>query len=208
VTQTHDGLHRRRVPAEHRVLGLDRRTLPPALFVVAVFLVLTVVAPRVETSIRWNDPVVAGDQLALTDSIAFTPAAGWEVESGFRVGKDDGKSGDATISEDGVTFQVSPGSFDGTPIELLDQVEKVTSRTADPSFRVDGDRNTLATTAGQTGVVQSYSSVRGDGLVAAFVIDGTGLKVTAYGPPTQMTTAAQTIRSMITSIKTVDGDNA
>ncbi|OZC45896.1 hypothetical protein CH267_28625 [Rhodococcus sp. 06-621-2] len=207
MTQTHPGLHRQRVPAEHRVLGLDRRTLAPALLVIAVFLVLTVAVPRVDAAIGWNDPVRAGQQLALTDTIAFTPRTGWEVETGFRVGEKDRRSGDATVSGDGVTFQVTADSFDGTPDDLVDQVEKVTSRTTDPSFRVDGDRATLTTAAGQTGVVQAYSSVRGDGLVAAFVVDGTGLKVTAYGPPTQMTAAATDIKDMISSIQTVDGSN-
>lgn len=208
VTLIHTAKHRERVPAEHRVLGLDRRTLPPALFVVAVFIVLTIVVPRVNASIGWNDPVLAGEQLALTDTIAFTPTAGWDVETGFRVGRDDPRSGDATISGEGVTFEVSSDSFDGTPEQLVDQVAKVTSRTSDPSFRADGNRSTLTTTTGQVGVVQPYSSLRGDGVIAAFVIDGTGVKVTSYGPPNQMSAAADNIRDMIASIKTVDGNNA
>ncbi|SNS95373.1 hypothetical protein [Rhodococcoides kyotonense] len=205
MTLTHSAQHRERVPAEHRVLGLDRRTLPPALFVIAVFFVFTVIVPRVDAAIRWDDPVIAGEQLALTDTIVVTPTSGWDVETGFRVGEDQ-KAGEATIAGDGVTFHVTPDSFDGTPTELLDQTEKVTSRTTDPTFRVDGDRTTLTTTSGETGVVQPYSSVRSDGIVAAFVIDGTGLKVTAYGGPTQMSAAADDIRDMILSIQTVDGN--
>lgn len=208
MTRIHAGTHRQRVPVEHRVLGLDRRTLPPAFFVIVVFLVLTVIVPRVNASIDWDDPVRAGEQLALTDTIVFTPAEGWDVESGFRVSTDNVKFGDATLAGDGVTFEVSTDSFTGTPDQLLDQVEKVTSRTTDPSFRVEGDRNTLTTTSGQTGVVQPYSSLNGDGLVAAFVLDGTGLKITAYGPPTQMTAAADSVKDMIASIQTVDGNNA
>ena len=40
------------------------------------------------------------------------------------------------------------------------------------------------------------------------VIDGTGLKVTAYGPPAQMTAAAEDVKDMIASIRTVDGSPA
>ncbi|OZC52426.1 hypothetical protein CH286_02190 [Rhodococcus sp. WWJCD1] len=208
VTQIHVAHQEHRVPAEHRLLGLDRRTFPPALFVVAVFVVLTIFVPRVNAAIGWDDPVVAGEQLAITDTIVFTPATGWDVEAGFRA-KDQGRrSGDATIAGKGVTFQVSPDTFDGTPGELLDQVEKVTSRTEDPTFRVDGDRTTLTTTAGETGVAQPYSSVTGDGVVAAFVISGTGVKITAYGPPAQMTAAVDDIQTMIASIRTVDGNNS
>ena len=195
-----------RVPVEHRLLGLDKRSFPPALFVVAVFLVATVLVPRVNDAIAWDDPVRAGEQLALTDTVAFTPATGWNVERGFRVGAGGSAvtSGEATVAGDGVTFDIVPDTFDGTPAELLDQIEKVTSPTGDPTFQVDGDPATITTPAGDVGVIQTYSSVNGDGLVAAFVIDDTGLEVTAYGPPTQMTAAADDIHDMIASIRAAD----
>ncbi|WP_156382977.1 MULTISPECIES: hypothetical protein [unclassified Rhodococcus (in: high G+C Gram-positive bacteria)] len=199
--------HRHRVPVEHRVLGLDRRTWPPALVVLAVFLVFTVVVPRIDAALDWDDPVLAGQQLALTDTLVFTPVAGYDVESGFRVG-DGGTFGDATLAGAGITFQVSTDSYDGTPDQLLEQVQKVTSRTDDPTFRVDGNRATLTTAAGETGVAQPYNSVRSDGVIAAFVLGGTGVDITAYGPPTQMTAALDDVRAMIASIRTVDGDDA
>jgi hypothetical protein len=197
---------RPRVPVEHRVLGLDRRSFPYAGFVLAVFLVATVVVPRVNDAIAWDDPVRAGEQLALTDTIAFTPVTGWNVERGFRVGKGGSAktSGPATVVGDGVTFDVVPDGFDGTPAELLGQIAKVTSATGDPTFRVDGDPATITTAAGDVGVIQTYSSVNGDGLVAAFVIDGTGLEITAYGPPTQLRAAAEYIDDMIASIRATD----
>lgn len=196
-----------RVPVEHRLLGLDKRSFPPALFVVAVFLVATVLVPRVNDAIAWDDPVRAGEQLALTDTIAFTPATGWNVERGFRVGEGGSAvtSGEATVAGDGVTFDIVPDTFDGTPAELLDQIEKVTSRTGDPTFQVDGDPATITTPAGDVGVIQTYSSVNGDGLVAAFVIGDTGLEITVYGPPAQMTAAADDIHDMIASIRSSDG---
>ena len=198
---------RGRVPVEHRLLGLDKRSFPAALFVIAVFLVATVLVPRVNDAIAWDDPVRAGEQLALTDTIAFTPATGWNVERGFRVGEGGSAvtSGEATVAGDGVTFDIVPDTFDGTPAELLDQIEKVTSRTGDPTFQVEGDPATITTPAGDVGVIQTYSSVNGDGLVAAFVIGDTGLEITAYGPPAQMTAAADDIHDMIASIRSSDG---
>jgi len=195
-----------RVPVEHRLLGLDKRSFPPALFVVAVFLVATVLVPRVNDAIAWDDPVRAGEQLALTDSVAFTPATGWNVERGFRVGAGGSAvtSGEATVAGAGVTFDIVPDTFDGTPAELLDQIEKVTSRTGDPTFQVEGDPATITTPAGDVGVIQTYSSVNADGLVAAFVIGDTGLEITAYGPPAQMTAAADDIHDMIASIRSSD----
>ncbi|AMY54926.1 hypothetical protein HQO44_20930 [Rhodococcus fascians] len=209
MTLTHPPKHGERVPAEHRMLGLDRRTLTPALFVIVVFVVLTIVVPRIDSALTWNDPTQAGERLALTDTIEFTPVAGWDVETGFRVDPAESvqKSGDVILAGDGITFEISPDSFEGTPTDLLDQTAKVTSRTGDPSFQVEGDRTTLTTVSGETGVLAPYSSIQGDGLAAAFVIDGTGLKITAYGPPTQMTAAAEDIREMITSIRDTDGNN-
>ncbi|MFC6008387.1 hypothetical protein [Angustibacter luteus] len=203
-------LGRERVPVEHRLLGLDKRSFPYALFVVAVFLVATVVIPRVNDAIDWDDPVRAGEQLALTDTIAFTPVTGWDVERGYRVGAGGStvQSGEATVVGDGVTFDVVPGTFDGTPAELLDQIAKVTSATGDPTFRVDGEPATITTTGGDVGVIQTYSSVNGDGLVAAFVLDGEGLQVTAYGPPTQMRAAAEDIQDMIASIRASGADGS
>jgi hypothetical protein len=200
---------RERVPVEHRVLGLDRRSFPYALTVLGVFLVATVVIPRIDDAIEWDDPVRAGEQLALTDAIAFTPTTGWEVETGFRVGEGGSaaESGAAVVVGEGVVLEITPDDFDGTPAELIGQVEKVTTSTTDPTFRADSPTDTVTTTAGDVGVIQTYSSVRGDGVVAAFVIDGTGLEVTAYGPPTQMRAAAGDITDMIASIR-AEGDGA
>jgi len=197
---------------EHRVLGLDRRSFPPAVFVIAFFLLATVVIPRINDAVEWDDPVGAGEELALTDTISFTPATGWNVESGFRVGEGGSNvsSGEATVAGEGVTFDIVPDDFDGTAKELLAQVEKVTSRTYDPTFKVASDPATTTTRSGEVGVIQTYNSVLGDGVIAAFVIDGTGLKITAYGPPAQMRVAAQEIDDMIASIRAddQDGDSA
>jgi hypothetical protein len=190
------------------VLGLDRRSFPYALAVLAVFLVSTVVLPRIDDAIDWDDPVRAGEQLALTDTIAFTPTAGWQVEEGFRVAPDGSaeESGAAEVVGDGVTLVVAPDDFDGTPAELIEQIDKVTSSTDDPTFRADGALDTVTTADGDVGVLQTYSSTRGDGVIAAFVIEGTGIEVTAYGPPTQMSAAAEDITAMITSIRAQGAD--
>ncbi len=199
-----------RVPVEHRFLGLDKRSFPYALFVIAVFLVATVAIPRLNDAIAWDDPVRAGDQLLVAEGIVFTPTTGWNVEQGARLGEGGavGKSGQATVASDGVSFDVVADSFDGTPAELLDQIEKVTSATGDESFTIDGEPGTITTPRGETGVIQTYSSVTGDGVIAAFVIDGTGVKVTAYGPPAQMTAAADDIDDMLASIRRSDADES
>jgi hypothetical protein len=198
-----------RVPVEHRVLGMDRRTFPYGLFVIAVFLIATVVVPRIDDAIAWDDPIQAGDQLAIAGDVTFTPTTGWNLEEGQRVGDVPARpAGSVELIHDAVTLSIVADAFDGTPSELVDQIAKVTSSTGDPSFRVSGDQSTITTNDGQVGVTQAYSSVRGDGVVAAFVIDGTGVEVTAYGPTAQMAVAAPDLHDMITSIGTSEADGS
>ncbi len=196
-------VRRERVPVEHRLFGIDKRTMPLGLVVLGVFVLATVVVPRVDRAVAWGDEVQAGEQLRVAAEVVFTPTAGWNVESGFRAdgGGSAVDSGPAIVVSDGVVFFVEASSFNGGASDLLEQVEKVTSSVDDPSFRVEGDPASVTTDDGVVGVVQSYSSVRGDGVVAAFVIDGTGVKVTAYGPPQQMTAAADDVHAMVTSIR-------
>ena len=191
-----------RVPVEHRLLGMDKRSFPYAFFVIGVFLVATVIIPLIDRAIPWDDPVVAGDRLALSKTIAFTPTTGWNVENGFRLTGDGPatQSGEATVVGEGVTFDIVPGAFDGNPAQLLNQVATVTSSTDDTTFRVDGAPGTFTTSSGDVGVIRPYSSVQGSGIVAAFVIDGTGLRITAAGRPEQLAAAAPAIDAMIASI--------
>ncbi|MFD7075270.1 hypothetical protein ACFV9G_13770 [Nocardioides sp. NPDC059952] len=198
------------MPVEHRFLGLDKRSFPYGLVAIGVFLIATVLVPRLDGWIDWDDPVRAGDQLATGDGLAFVPATGWEVISGFRVGEANAgaAAGSAKITGNGVVFDITYDAFDGTPSELLEQIAKVTSGTGDETFTIDGEPATVTTRAGDVGVIQAYSSANGDGLIAAFVINGTGLEVTAYGAPAQMAAAADTVHAMITSIHEVEGSDS
>ena len=200
----------RRVPLEHRgPLGLDRRSFPYGLFVIAVFLVSTVVLPRLDDALAWDDPVRAGEQLGLGEDLAITPPAGWNVEEGLRLGEDNfGPPVGVTVVGHGVTVDVVVGTFDGTPVELLEQVEKVESATVDATFQFAHDPVTVTTESGEVGVVQTYSSLHGDGLVAALVVDGTGVEVTATGRPSHMSAAAEELDAMITSIRSLEEDGS
>lgn len=199
-----------RVPAEHRLLGLDRRTFKPALFVIAVFVVLTLVVPQVNSAVAYDDPVRSGERLALTNEIVITPPTGWGVEAGHRVLEDGtvDQSGAAVLSGPGASVRVDVGKFDGTPTELLDQTDRVTRATDDPTYRESGDPVTITTTSGETGVGQGYRGVHGDGYEAAFVIDGTGVEVTVYGEAATVVAASSAIQDMIASITTIDDGTA
>jgi len=69
--------HPPRGPVEHRVLGLDRRSVPYALTALFVRALWTVVAPGINAALPWDDPIRAGDTVRLSQTITFTPAVGW-----------------------------------------------------------------------------------------------------------------------------------
>ena len=164
----------------------------------------TIVFPRIDGGMSYDDPVEAGDQLALSDSIVFTPTTGWNVETGLRVGQEafNTKFEDAVVTRGGVRVFVKTGDFKGTPTQLVRQIETVNTSTIAPSFQLEGEPTTVTTTSGEVGVVQPYGNLQNDGLVAAFVIDGTGVELSASGPSAQMRTAADDIKAMVLSIRT------
>jgi hypothetical protein len=208
-TLTHDH-HIPRVPVEHRFLGLDKRSFPYAAAVLVVWLVWAVIVPKVNDAIAYDDPVVAGDRMALTDDIVFTPAVGWNVTAGFRVGEEGAlpQSGAAVLDSGGVQFAIVPDAFDGTPNELIQQINKVTTRTTKgESFHVTGQRFTVTTDSGEVGVAEGFVSPRTQGVIAAFVIDGTGLQVQVVGPPDQISAVSDQVTDMVESI-TKTGDSA
>ena len=63
------------VPVEHRILGIDRRTIAPSLAVLAFMVLMAVVVPSIDDSVDYDDPIVAGDVMDLVGgTLTFVPA--------------------------------------------------------------------------------------------------------------------------------------
>ena len=60
MTQSAVTVERYRVPVEHRIFGLDRRTLPFAGVALAVWVLWAVLAPAVDDVVPWSDEVTSG----------------------------------------------------------------------------------------------------------------------------------------------------
>ena len=121
----------RRVPVEHRFFGLDKRTIPFAAAAAAVWLLWAIVLPQIDERVAWDDPIRAGERIQVTDDVTFAPAEGWGLLSGLRT-TDVTSSGQRSVPQvaltnDGVSFFVQRGDWDGTPRALLDQVTKITT---------------------------------------------------------------------------------
>jgi hypothetical protein len=194
---------RPRVPIEHRWMGLDKRSIPYALVVVMIFLLWTVIVPRVDDAVDYDDQVAAGDQFLVAEDIVFTPIAGWQVDSGLRY--DPARPANAAqvvLVKNGVTLAVQSGDFDGTPDALLDQIDKVTTLTDNgEGFSVSDERVSLTTDAGDVGVAEAFASARSSGSIAALVLDGTGVEIQIVGPPEQMSAVSDEIVSMVATIR-------
>ncbi|MGW4367145.1 hypothetical protein ACWEKT_16010 [Nocardia takedensis] len=172
------------VPADRRRLGMDRRTLAPALIVLALAFLQGVLLPRLDQAISDTDVTAAGDVIAVQGGIEFTAAADWSLVSGER--RDDEPSGagyppGAVLARGGVQFIVRTGEFDGDPAALLDRIERTDTALRAP-FTATGDPLAITARTGEPGLLTRYSATGSDGVLAAYVIDGTGVEVVAVGP--------------------------
>ena len=194
---------RDRVPVQHRFGGLDRRSFVPALVVVGIWLLWAVAVPHLDGAIDHEDQVRSGERFAISDELAITPPSGWDVISGFRVTDvpATGSGDEAVFSNGTVTVIVSTDDYTGTPNDLLEQIDKVTSATgAVESFHVTDGRASVTTSTGLTGVSETYTGRGFEGTITAFVSDGTGIQVQSAGQPDQETAVSRQIAHMIDSI--------
>lgn len=198
------------VPVERRLLGVDRRTLVPAI-VVAVFAALAFWGvPALNAATDLEDPVRAGDVIQLSDSVTFAPATGWNVQAGLRQGEagPTGNPRTAQVVHNGVAFTVTADSFDGTPAELLEQIRSTNDAVhSDSALTIDGRSSTFTTTGGEHGVIAKFTASSGIGFLAAFVFDGVGVEVTAYGPTTVDAPTQADIIAMIESVRPLDSSS-
>jgi hypothetical protein len=188
------------VPVEQRWLGLDKRTLTPAIVVAAIALLLTVVVPLVNRALPQNDPILAGQRLDLGGGIIVTPPVGWELENGIRAGETTTVpltpgTADAAFSGDGVSISIHVAPFTGDTTALLDQVEKVDNT-------VSGRRSTVAAQGGITGLAESYTGVSNDGLVAAYTFpkDDIGMTITVTAPAGQLAAHVGQVDAVLHSV--------
>lgn len=198
------------VPVERRLLGMDRRTLLPAGLVAALVALTFWALPTVNAQLTLDDPAAGGDVIRVADA-QFSPAAGWNIESGLRAGTS--SSGvypeKASVTRDGVAFNVVTGSFDGDSAALLAQIEKSNDRLGPNAVAIaSGPTTTIENSLGDRGVVARFSTASSEGLIAAFVFDGTGVEVVTYGPVDLREDAAleADVIAMIRSVRPLEAD--
>jgi len=109
------------VPVEHRVFGIDRRTILPALGVLVFMVLMAVGLPAIDQSVDYDDPIAAGDVMDLVaGKLTFVPAQRWNRVDGSLVGEGapEAVGSVSVVAIEDVSVTVTTGKFDGTPDEL------------------------------------------------------------------------------------------
>ncbi|GAA4471894.1 hypothetical protein [Phytohabitans houttuyneae] len=191
------------IPVERRWLGLDRRGLVPAIVVAAIALLLSVGIPLVDRAVPADVRVIEpGDRLDLGGGITIAPPVGWQLDDGILVSDTitspvEVGGGDASLTRGGLSVGIHLAPFTGDAAALLDQVERIDSR---HGFTVTGQRTSVTAEDGITGLAEQYTSASTQGLVAAYVIDGTGLSVIADGTAGLLPAHLAQIDAMLRSV--------
>jgi hypothetical protein len=203
-------------PDMRRFSGIDRRTVGPALLVLGLAVVMSVVLPSIDSETAYRDQVHKGDIAEIADGITLVPAPGWDLASGALVGQTRSPIGSTATTElvDGsVTFSVQTAPFDGTPSALLARINKINADLHHARGRAAGTTDSYAvrTRQGVVGLAEDFVGVARQGSVVAFVFrsrgqsirsQGEGVEIVAAGPTGAISRRRDDIVAMIRSIRT------
>jgi hypothetical protein len=173
-----------------RSTGIDRRTVGPALLVLALAVLMSVVLPSIDRATSYRDQVDKGDVAEIADGLTLVPAAGWDLASGALVGHARSPVGTTATTEvvDGsVELQVQTAPFDGTPSALLTRVNKID---ADLEHLRGGAHATtrryaVRTQQGAVGVAEDFVGAHKQGTIVAFVLRSRGQPTSSQGQATR-----------------------
>jgi len=202
------------VPVEHRVAGIDRRTVWPALLVLGLAMFFSLILPAINNAVDYGDQIKSGDVIDLGEGrLTFVPATGWNLASGVRVGSSRSAVGVPTTAEvvdEGVSFKITTGPFTGTPKQFMAQLEDINNKFHDiDGLAAPASRHTITTPGGLRGVTRTSSEGERRGFVAAFVIkpdpaistrSSIGLEVLVKGSSDAVDARADDIKAMLDSI--------
>jgi hypothetical protein len=203
-----------------RSAGFDRRTVGPALLVLALAVLMSVVLPSIDRATSYRDQVDKRDVAALADGLTLVPATGWDLATGALVGHTRSPVGTTATTEvvhGTVELQVQTAPFDGTPSALLTRVNKIDAdlERLQGSAAATTRRYAVRTRQGTVGVAEDFVGVHKQGTIVAFVYrsrgqstssggepSGEGVAVVAAGPKASIARRRDDIVAMIRSIRT------
>lgn len=194
-----------------RPAGIDRRTVTPALLVLALALLMSVVLPLINSKTSYRHPVHRGEIAELAGGVTLVPAAGWDLATGALLGHTRSPVGDTASTElvdGGVDFEVQAAPFSGTPSALLRRVQKISAEL--DHARGNGSAThsyTVRTRQGAVGVGEDFVGVSRQGSVVAFVFapqaqrPGEGVEIVVAGPKGPISRVRNDVVAMVRSIR-------
>jgi hypothetical protein len=204
---------------ERRIAGIDRRTVGPALLVLTLAVLMSIVVPRINSEVEYSNAVHEGAVVQLADGITLVPAPGWNLASGALVGHTRSTVGSTASTEllhGSVAFDVQAAPFDGTASALLARIDEINADLRRVRGRASQttDRYAVTTRQGVVGVAEDFVAVTRHGSVVAFVFRspgqstssqgqavGEGVEIVVSGPSDAMSRRRDDIVSMIRSIR-------
>jgi hypothetical protein len=172
---------------EGRVLGIDRRTIGPALLVLALAVLESLVLPSIDARTEYRNQTRVGDLVQLADGVTLAAAPGWDLESGALVGdtrSSVGSTAGTSLVDGGVSFSVDAAPFDGDASALLTRIEEINADLNDVRERLSAttDRYAVTTRQGVRGVGEDFVGATRQGSVVAFVIPAAGAETAGSQP--------------------------
>jgi hypothetical protein len=196
-----------------RSAGIDRRTVGPALLVLALAVLMSVVLPSIDGATSYRDQVDEGDVAEIADGLTLVPATGWDLATGVLVGharSPVGTTATTDIVDGSVALEVQTAPFDGTPSALLTRVNEIDAdlESVQGSAAATTRRYAVRTRQDAVGVAEDFVGVHKQGTTVAFVFrshgqpTGEGVKVVVAGSKASISRRRDEIVAMIRSIGT------
>jgi hypothetical protein len=179
------------VPVEHRVLGLDKRKMAGTLGVLALIVLWATIMPFIDSSIRYDDEVAAGQAFDVGSGVTIVPPTRWEVDAQTAL-----TEGSLVVHNGGLTVSVTVGTFDGELSDLM-----ASANDALDIDRITRPQSSITTTQGSTGLIESFDAANSHGTLSVFAKDGVGVEIESLGPEPLATRYADEINAMIISLQ-------
>ena len=193
-------------PAEHTVLGLDRRSLRPALALAAVVVLFAIGVPVLNALVQREAPVQVGTVFPIGMGVTFTPDSSWSYADLHESPATSSSNGGAAVTNSGVTLELSTGAFRGT----LDEFDATMTRQVDANQDLRGttSRRSVTTPQGVTGVLTTYQGGTTDALTYAFLHEGAAVQIVVRGPAASLSHELGSIHRMVDSLSWPDEPSA
>jgi hypothetical protein len=206
-------------PGEHRLLGIDRWTILPALLVVGLALVEGVLLPSLDSRTSYKHEIHKGAVVTLASGIKLTPTPGWSLATGALAGQTRSPVGSTAQTElvhGGIDLYVQAAPFTGSASALLTRVESINAHLRHERERAAAmtKRYAVTTRQGVAGVAKDFTGVDRQGSVVAFVFrprvaatrsqgqaTREGVELIVSGPAAAISRRRKDVVAMIRSIR-------